>query len=52
MNMKKKDYLKPHMEVYEFQQQPRLLAGSNDLPDIPDVPSMPGFTPGGNPFGS
>ncbi len=27
--MKKKKYMKPSMKVYEFEQQPRLLAGSS-----------------------
>ena len=46
-NMKKKDYQKPQMEVFVFQLQPKLLAGSNELDGIP---GMPDFTPGGNPF--
>ena len=31
--MKRKDYEKPAMQVYELKQQPRLLAGSAGLND-------------------
>lgn len=44
--MDKKKYVKPSMEVYEFNNQPRLLAGSGDGGLDPLSP----FNPGGNPL--
>ena len=46
MTTKKKKYEKPSMQVFELQQQPRLLQTSGDLP------AMPGYPGGGNPLGS
>jgi len=47
MNMKKKRrYMKPSVKVFELQQQPILLVGSNGLDGLPN------FAPGGNPVGS
>lgn len=43
--MDKKMYVKPSMEVYEFKNQPKLLAGSDGGLD----PLSP-FNPGGNPL--
>lgn len=36
--MEKKRYVKPKMEVYEYEQQPRLLAGSYEKPGYPGTP--------------
>jgi hypothetical protein len=43
--MKKKQYEKPVMQVFELKQQPQILAGSNRGVD----PLSP-FAPGGNPL--
>lgn len=43
--MKKKDYLKPTMQVVMLKQQQQLLAGSTGSVNNPDP-----FTPGGDPL--
>lgn len=37
--MKKKDYEKPVMQVFELKQQPQLLAGSDPGANMSDMPA-------------
>lgn len=40
--MEKKEYVKPLMKVYEFEQKPQLLVGSGgDINYIPGIPGQP-----------
>lgn len=37
----KKNYVKPSMKVYEFEQKPQLLVGSYETGYVPTIPGMP-----------
>ncbi len=41
--MEKKQYVKPSMKVYEFEQRPQLLVGSGG--DVNYIPGIPGQQP-------
>lgn len=46
--MKRKKYVKPHFEVYEFKQQPQLLAGS--VAETGTLTDPTDYTGGDDPF--
>jgi hypothetical protein len=38
----KKEYMKPAMKVYEFEQKPQLLVGSGGGGEMNYIPTLPG----------